>query len=89
MFITVLLTVGAGVSSLLMLAIWQGAPAPGATMEEHPGRGTPGWTRTKEIIEDALTLIVTACLIPAVIIAIGAPLALLIRLLLEVAKRVL
>ena len=86
---TVLLTVGAGVSSLLMLAVWQGTSAPAATMEGQPDRGTPGWTRVKEILEDALTLIVTACLIPAVIIAIGAPLALLIRLLLEVAKRVL
>ena len=87
MFITVLHTVGAG-ASMLMLAVWQGTPAPASVMDDQPGRGTPGWTRAKEILEDALTLIVTACLIPAVILAIGAPLALLIRLLIEVAKRV-
>ncbi len=88
MFITVLHTVGAG-ASLLMLAVWQGTPAPAAAMEDQSGRGMAGWTRGTEIFEDVLTLIVTACLIPAVIIAVGAPLALLIRLLLEVAKRVL
>jgi hypothetical protein len=48
-------------------------------------RGRPG---VKAVVVDVILMVLVTLLIPLAIIVIGAPLALFVRLLLEIAKRV-
>ena len=60
---------------------------PGAGVQVKPGGGRRWLRKIPGLIEDAAVLLLIVLLFPLVILLVGTPLALFVRLLLEIAQR--